>query len=181
MGLKRFAVTGLAAAALAAMSGSALAQDWYAGGQWYGGGGINTNSLSNFDDSVGFQAFGGYEFTNLETGAARISVEAGWFTSGDFERQLEPDVTLETRARGLWAAGVVTYPIADRFHALGRLGIDFGDDDGLLLGGGVGYHLNPNVDIRGEYVSRDNVRSLQANLVVRLAQEGQQRQPPPRR
>jgi hypothetical protein len=175
MGIKTFAF--VVAATLLAFGMSAVAQertgaqrDWYAGGQWYGGGGINTNSLSTFDDSVGFQVFGGYEFTNLDLGPATLAAEFGWFTSGDFDRQLEPGVTQSVDADGLWATGVLSYPLAERFHVLGRLGMDFGDDDGMMLGGGVAYRFNPNVDIRGEYVARDNINSLQANLVVRFNQ-----------
>jgi hypothetical protein len=168
MRLKRLAPAALAAL-LAAVAGPALAQQqWYSGGQWYGGGGVNTNSLSNFDDSVGFQVFAGYEFTNLDMGAASLMGEFGWFTSGDFDRQLQPGVTQSVSADGVWATAVVSYPLAERFYVLGRLGLDFGDDDGLMLGGGLGYRFNPAVDVRGEYVARDNVNSLQANLVIRF-------------
>jgi opacity protein-like surface antigen len=159
----------LAAALLALSSGSALAQEWYADGEWYVGGGVSSNRLGGFDNATGFQLFAGYEFTNLRTGAAAIMGEFGYFRSGDFERrQLDPLLPDKVSADGLWASAVMTYPLADRFLLLGRIGLDFGDDDGLLLGAGIAYRFNPTLDLRGEYVARPDVNSLQANITIRF-------------
>jgi hypothetical protein len=160
----------LAAALLALVSGSALGQqEWYAGGDWYVGGGVSSNRLGGFDNATGFQLFAGYEFTNLRTGAAAIMGEFGYFRSGDFDRrQLDPLLPDDISADGIWASGVLTYPLADRFLVLGRIGVDFGDDDGLLLGGGIAYRFNPTLDLRGEYVARPDVNSLQANITIRF-------------
>ena len=40
--------------------------------------------------------------------------------------------------------------------------------DGLMIGGGIGIPAGNTMDIRFEYVVRDNIDSLQANLVIKL-------------
>jgi len=55
--------------------------------------------------------------------------------------------------------------IADRTRLPGRLGLGIGDDDGLMYGVGPGHDLTEKVAIRGEYVLRDEVDSLQLNFV----------------
>ncbi len=60
------------------------------------------------------------------------------------------------------------YELDSQFRLLGRLGVDFGDDDGLMVGAGLGYAFNRQLEVRGEYVARDNIDSLQANVVYRF-------------
>jgi hypothetical protein len=55
--------------------------------------------------------------------------------------------------------------VAPKVELLGRAGYDFGDDDGFLFGIGGGYIVNKNLKLRLEYVWRDNVDSLQFNVV----------------
>jgi hypothetical protein len=69
---------------------------------------------------------------------------------------------------GLWATAVVDGAISGNLGWLGRVGLDFGDDDGLMLGAGLSLDLDSRAEIRGEYVIRDNIDSLQLNLVYRL-------------
>ncbi|RFA31100.1 hypothetical protein CAI21_00035 [Alkalilimnicola ehrlichii] len=127
---------------------------------FYAGGGITRNQLSGWDDATGFQFFGGYNLP-VETGLVDLSVELGYADSGDFESNGQ-----ETNADGLWLTGVARYPVTPEFGILGRLGADFGDDDGLMFGIGAGYRVNVAFEIRGEYVVRDETDSLQANFVV---------------
>ena len=56
--------------------------------------------------------------------------------------------------------------ISRNLFAIGRAGLDFGDDDGLLLGAGAGFHLTPKVDVRGEYLAKNASTVYQASLVV---------------
>ena len=56
-------------------------------------------------------------------------------------------------------------PITNNIDLLGRGGIDFGDDDGLMTGIGIGFHASRQFEIRGEFVARDHVDSLQLNFV----------------
>ena len=128
------------------------------------GGGFAQNSVSNFDSATGFQIFGGYNFREL---APKFSVdaEAGYMDTGKFKRTLPIIGTVETKAKGLWGSGVARYMVDRQWELLGRLGYDFGDDDGLMFGIGGGYIVNKNLKLRLEYVSRDSVDSLQFNVV----------------
>lgn len=127
------------------------------------GAGLGFNSASGAS-ATGFQVFAGYTLNldlaeNLET-----SVEAGYRTTGNFD-YFFADVSLD----GVWATFNGSYTINDRFSALARAGLDFGDDDGLMLGGGAEYDLNESFSVRGEYVIRDITNSLQVNFVYRPA------------
>jgi hypothetical protein len=55
--------------------------------------------------------------------------------------------------------------IAPSVELIGRLGLDFGDDDGLMAGIGVGLLLTKNFKLRLEFVQRDKVDSVQFNFV----------------
>jgi len=124
------------------------------------GAGLSNNSLSGpFNDEIGFQIFGAYNLTaiNLMQGVY-TSVEVGYMDYG-FDG---------TDTNGIWATAVVDGPIAKNFGWLGRLGFDFGDDSGLMLGGGISYSLNKKLELRGEYVVRDQIDSFQFNVLYRL-------------
>lgn len=141
----------------------------------YAGGGLGYNSFgSGWDDAVGFQVFGGYQLDELvgDMGDLSLAVEIGYMNSGDFEREYclngwmgyTECYSVEFDAKGIWSTAVVSYPVAQDVDLLGRLGLDFGDDDGLMFGAGVGYSVTNEIQLRGEYVIRDNIDSLQANL-----------------
>lgn len=135
----------------------------------YGGFGLSLNSLGGFDDAMGWQIFGGYDLP-WKLGDAKTAVEVGYMNSGEFETSITLPFGLgtykaTTEAKGIWATGVVAYPVNPQFDIIGRLGLDFGDDDGLMLGVGAGYWFNKQVSARAEYVIRSNIDSLQANLV----------------
>jgi hypothetical protein len=55
--------------------------------------------------------------------------------------------------------------VTPKVELIGRAGFDFGDDDGFMIGIGAGYIVNKNLKLRGEFVVRDNVDSLQFNVV----------------
>ena len=46
--------------------------------------------------------------------------------------------------------------------------LDFGDADGLMFGIGAGWKLNRQWKLRGEYVIRDDLNSLQVNFLYHL-------------
>lgn len=128
----------------------------------YFGGGLGLNSLSGIDlsDGIGFQVFAGYELP-VEVGDGTLSVEVGYMDSGNF------DGPGKRKAKGVWANAVVSLPLQNKLRVIGRAGLDLGDDDGLMLGGGIGLQMDNKMEIRAEYVIRDNVDSLQMNLVIR--------------
>jgi hypothetical protein len=146
------------------ISGAASARQLFDTSKIYFGGGLSSNDLSGFDNAIGWQIFGGLPL-DLQLGTGDLSIEVGYMDSGEFEQNIPPFGTITTEAKGIWATGVGKWPVGKNLSIIGRLGFDFGDDDGLMLGGGVGYSVAKNLDLRGEYVIRDNIDSLQFNVV----------------
>ena len=121
--------------------------------------GFSDNEISNPDeDDTGIQFFAAYDLNhiNLMEGV-NSAVEFGFMDFGFSE-----DDT------GLWASYVIDGTVSGRFGWLAQLGVDFGDDSGLLAGAGGKYSLNEKTDFRIEYVVRDEVDSLQFNLLYHL-------------
>src|SRR6266571_2539307 len=114
------------------------------------GGGLSQNSISNFDNATGFQIFGGYNFPAIVRNFY-VDAEAGYMDTGKFKRSF-PVGTVETKAKGVWGSGVARYMVAPQWELLGRLGYDFGDDNGVMVGIGGGYIVNKNLKLRVEYV-----------------------------
>jgi hypothetical protein len=123
------------------------------------GAGISTNSVSGpASDETGFQIFGAYDLNqvNLAEGV-NSSIEFGLMDYG-----------FSGNSTGIWATYVIDGPISGRFGWVGRLGLDVGDDSGLMLGAGLGWSVNSKIDLRGEYVIRDDIDSLQFNFLYHL-------------
>src|SRR5690625_6666671 len=103
----------------------------------YAGGGIGFNSLSGFDDATGFQFFGGYKLDMVNLDPVGLSVEAGYMTTGDFKyEECLPFFGCDSyslSANGIWATAVFDCALTRELSALGRVGLDFGDDDGLMF------------------------------------------------
>lgn len=121
--------------------------------------GFSDNSMSSpSEDDTGFQFLGAYDLSevNLMEGVAS-SIEFGFMDFG-FPR----DDT------GIWASYLVDSTISGQFGWLAQVGFDIGDDSGLLFGAGVKYAIDEKMDLRGEYVIRDEVDSLQFNLLYHL-------------
>lgn len=150
----------------AGMATSASAQNLeFDPGNFYAGGGLSINSLSGWDDAVGPNLFVGYNMGEI-FGVEKLDlmIEAGYMDTGDFERNTFFG-TVEDNIAGVWTTGVVRYNLNDMWSFFGRLGLDLGDDDGVMIGGGAEFHLSEPFAIRGELVERDNVSSIQANFV----------------
>ena len=129
----------------------------------YLGGGLGFNSLPGFGSSRGFQFFAGYDFDFKLNEDISTAVEIGYMDSGNlktFNSGRGNDVT------GAWASVVESVPLSRKTDMLVRLGYDFGDDDGLLLGTGMQYKFDTKVAFRMEYVTREHLHGLQANLLV---------------
>ena len=135
--------------------------------QIFFGAGISNNDVGFADDATGFQIFAGMPIP-VNMGKAKLSGEVGYMDSGDFEQTLPfGGGIVSDDAKGIWANAVVEVPVGKSINLLGRAGLDFGDDDGLMIGGGIGIPVSNKIDIRVEYVIRDNIDSLQANIVIR--------------
>lgn len=127
---------------------------------WYVGGGLNHNSLDNFDNAYGIQAFAGLDLPYKPHRQITTHVEMGVITTEDFE-----NANRTTDHTGVWTTGLTKVHITPRFRGLARLGVDFGDDDGLMAGFGGELEVRNNWFARGEFVARDSINSIQANLV----------------
>lgn len=133
---------------------------------FYAGGGLSINSVSGFDDAIGPNLFAGYnmgEIFGVEN--LDLMIEAGYMDSGEFETNNFFGQTVTSEASGVWTTGVVRYNLNDMWSFFGRLGLDLGDDDGVMIGGGAEFHLNETFSLRGELVERDNISSIQGNFV----------------
>jgi len=122
---------------------------------FYLGGGLGFNS-----GATGFQLFGGYDFDFIINEDISTAVELGYMDSGDFGNNND--------AKGLWVAAVESVPLTSKVDMLVRLGIDFGDDDGILFGAGLQYKFNTKAAFRVEHVVRENINSLQANVLFKF-------------
>lgn len=133
----------------------------------YLGGGIGFNTASG-GNGTGAQILGGYLFDFKLNGNISTAIELGYMNSGTFDvKNFSNDATarVNDEAKGLWLNVVETFPIGNRVEGLVRLGFDFGDDDGLMAGAGLGYYFNTNWFLRSEYVVRDYINSFQFNLL----------------
>ncbi len=158
----------IAVALIAAGLSSVAAAQQFDQRRLFFGGGLSQNKISGADNGTGFQIFGGYNFRELAPKFS-IDAEAGYMDTGKMKTTVTipgfGSVSVDAKAKGLWGAGVARYMVAPQWELLGRLGYDFGDDDGVMFGIGGGYIVNKNLKLRLEFVSRDTVDSLQFNVV----------------
>ncbi|RDH81444.1 MAG: hypothetical protein DIZ80_15285 [endosymbiont of Galathealinum brachiosum] len=124
------------------------------------GAGISLNSVSGpADDEVGFQFFGAYDLTQLKLmDGVDSSVEFGYMDYGFSGAD----------SNGIWGTYVIDGAMSGQFGWLARLGLDLGDDSGFMLGAGLSYAISKKIDTRLEFVARDEVNSLQFNVLYRL-------------
>jgi len=137
------------------------------------GAGLSSNSMSGFDNAIGYQFFGGYGFGEVSP-KLFVDAEIGYMDSGKMKRDVcfgfFGCTTAEAQAKGLWANGVGRFMVSPNVELIGRAGLDFGDDDGFMFGIGAGLLLDKKSKLRLEYVERDNVNSLQLNFVYQPQQ-----------
>ena len=156
-------IVGLALMSLAA---SVHAEGPIKADQIYVGGGLAFNSLPSAGSATGFQFIGGYEFSTRLNDDITSAVELGYMDSGDFDHWNSSAKV--SSAEGVWLSYVASVPLSNKADMLARLGFDFGDDDGFLFGTGLQYKFNTKVALRTEYVARQNVNSLQANVIFKF-------------
>ena len=152
--------------ALMLLASTAHAEGPIKADQLYVGGGLGFNSLPAVGNATGFQFIGGYEFQTKLNGDITSAVELGYMDTGDFDRYNSS--TNVSAAKGVWLAYVGSVPLSNKTDMLARVGFDFGDDDGVLLGTGLQYKFTTKVAMRMEYVARQNVNSLQANVLFKF-------------
>ncbi len=132
----------------------------------YIGGGLGFNNLPGFGSSRGFQFFAGYTLNAKLNDDISSALEIGYSDSGKFERlTTAPKVNA---VKGAWFSMLESVPLSTKTDMLVRLGYDFGDDDGLILGTGMQYNFDTKVAMRMEYVAREHMNGLQANVLVKF-------------
>ncbi len=127
----------------------------------YAGAGIALNQ-----GATGFQVLGGYNFDFRLNEDISSAIELGYMDSGDFDGLNGSSKV--GGAKGLWVSMVERVPLTRRANMMARLGFDFGDDDGLLLGAGLEYKFDTRVSLAMEYVAREHIGGLQANVRIRF-------------
>lgn len=162
--MKRFTLCA-ASLAVAGLLPGAAASAALEGEQFYLGGGVSDNEIGSSDAS-GYQFFLGYELP-IDTNAFGIAVELGYWEAGDFDRRT-PSGRRSFDVNGTWLNAVASVPLSPRFDLIGRAGLDFGDDSGLMAGAGVGFDLDEAFQLRGEVIERDDTESLQLNVLYRF-------------
>lgn len=123
------------------------------------GAGISDNSIGGrVRDEIGFQFFAAYDLNQVYLmEGVKSSVEFGIMDYG-FRRD----------STGIWATYVADGIISGQFGWLARAGLDIGDDSGLMIGAGLNYAADSRLELRGEYVLRDDIKSLQFNILYHL-------------
>lgn len=132
----------------------------------YYGAGLSMNTLANTRWGTGAQVLTGYD-TGLAVGRMALDVELGYLNTGDMKFDTPVSSRIATRVSGVWLSGLAHVPVSHGWEALGRLGGDFGDDAGLLLGIGAAVELARDVKLRVEYVVRENISAWQVNVIYR--------------
>jgi hypothetical protein len=153
-------------AAFGAAPTLAAAQGGFDTNKLFFGAGVSQNDADGTDEGTGFQIFGGYEFGKVAQNVS-LDAEVGYMDSGDLCVDLPFFGEVCDDATGLWATGVGRLELNPQFDLIGRLGFDFGDDDGLMFGIGGGFNVNKQTQLRLELVERDEISSLQFNFVYR--------------
>lgn len=128
---------------------------------------------SNFKNATGFQIYGGYKLDYKLADTFNISIEAGYNDTGDFDGSAQivngsivyPD-SFNTQTG--WAAGVLSYNIYKRIDVQGTLGLEAGDEDGVIFGGGFDYHLDRRFDLKLAVIKRSESLSTQFNITYQF-------------
>ncbi len=144
----------------------------------YVGGGLAYNSPdgSASDSMIGYQGFVGYDLNDLVSIHEKVgfSVEAGYATSGDFCSTVDFGLGLGSQSfcggssDGIWTTAVFDYKVKEKIKAIGRIGYDLANINGLIIGAGGQYELNSQMSVVAEYVIRNFHKGLQANFIYHL-------------
>jgi OOP family OmpA-OmpF porin len=106
------------------------------------GGGFTTTSINDDDRDTGYKLFGGYKLNK------NFAVEGGYFDLGKFgfTATTVPAGTLSgnIKLRGLNLDAVGILPIAEKFSAFGRAGLNYAEARDSFTGTGLVNVLNPN-------------------------------------
>lgn len=106
------------------------------------GRGFTTISITDDDRDTGYKLFGGYKFNK------NFALEGGYFDLGrfGFTATTVPSGTLSgnIKLQGLNLDAVGILPIAEKFSAFGRIGLNYAEARDSFTGSGAVTVLNPN-------------------------------------
>ena len=139
----------------------------------YAGGGISYNDLdfgsvidgADNESALGLQAFIGVPISTAIKGFDAFA-ELGFFRTNNFKFGEQKE-----RITGVSGSAVIQRNLIEvdpNLYGLARIGIEFGDDDGVFMGVGAGYRILPNVEVRAEFVNKDLITSYQGNMLFRF-------------
>lgn len=153
---------------LTAATSSAIAEGSPINDKLYVGANLSHNTIdSPFNggdvDASGYSLFAGLKFNNSVEGLT-TSAELGYSDTKDFFKS-----NGDADINGVWIAGVAekTLPELDpRISALARIGLDLGDDDGILFGAGLGFHATDMLSLRAEFINKDASSVYQIGALI---------------
>ena len=127
----------------------------------------------NYKNATGFQIYGGWKLDHKLVNTFNISIEAGYADSGDFDgsaQVVNGNVTYpETfNTQTVWGAGVLSYNFYKRFDVQGTLGLETGDEDGVIYGGGLDYHVDRRIDLKLALIQRSESVQTQFNVTYQF-------------
>lgn len=131
----------------------------------YAGGGLSFNRVdSPFHKAealtaAGLTAFLGYRFEKFN-GELQPRIEFGYGKTQEFIKNTKEDYSIQS----IWVSGAIRKympEINPNLYAQARLGLDFGDDDGLFQGLSMGYYITPELAAQYEYQNKDASTSHQ--------------------
>jgi hypothetical protein len=139
----------------------------------YVGGGISHNNLdfnsiikgAGSEAAMGLQLFAGLPIKNAINNIETFA-EVGFFRTHNFNFS-----GIKEQVTGISGSIVLQRNLNEidaNLYGLGRIGLEVGDDDGILMGVGAGYRITPKVEVRLELVNKDLISSYQANALVRF-------------
>ncbi len=135
----------------------------------YGGFGLSEHDsqIGNAKgEATGFSMFLGYLLPFQPTDYTRISFEAGYLSTENFS--WDSGVGELSSADSILTSGILELNLIGNWQVLGRVGYDFGDDEGNFFGLGLGYLFNNGLNIRTEYMEQDKIDILQLNITMRV-------------
>jgi hypothetical protein len=139
----------------------------------YVGGGISYNNLdfgsiikgADSEAAMGLQLFAGLPIENAIDNIETFA-EVGFFRTKNFNFS-----GTKERVAGISGSIILQRNLNEidaNLYGLGRIGLEVGDDDGILMGVGAGYRITPKVDVRLELINKDLISSYQANALIRF-------------
>ena len=127
----------------------------------------------NYKNATGYQIYGGWKLDYKLVDTFNISIEAGYADSGDFDGSAQivngnivyPE---SFNTQTVWGAGVLSYNFYKRFDVQGTLGLEAGDEDGVIYGGGLDYHVDRRFDLKLALIKRSESLSTQLNVTYQF-------------